>query len=237
MNSIAPAFNGPALLATISALFKVGELPKMVNGVEVANLNKPSTNSLHDLTAGLEASSPVSLPFKQVSRVQSVGAQLKHASELAGRGGRPERKFLHKRNILGVDEGVKLLVKLVEFRSAGNGMSGLVVSLVLLVLPDVNCRPTLEYHSQRGTHQLTKGIAIADLCSPASNQVDLILGRIGDLGVEISDELDVLVDLVGLDFVENDGVDVLPSSQDLTEAGLELGLHLPTLFCAVDEIG
>ena len=140
MDSVAPALDGPALLATVSALFEVCELPKVVNGVEIANLDKPRTNSLHDLTTGLEAASPVSLPFKEVSRMQSVGTQLKDASELSWWGGRPEGKFLHQGNVLGVDESVELLVELVEFRSAGNGMSRLVVSFVFLVLPDVNCR-------------------------------------------------------------------------------------------------
>lgn len=149
MDSIAPTLDGPALLATIAALFEVGELPKVVNGVEVANLDKPRTNSLHDLTTGLEASSPVSLPFEQVSRMQGVGAQLKHASELSWWRRRPEGEFLHQGNVLGVDEGIKLLVELVEFRSAGNGMSGLVVSFVLLVLPDVNCRPHVSISLKR----------------------------------------------------------------------------------------
>lgn len=67
--------------------------------------------------------------------------------------------------------------------------------------------------------------------------MNLILGSIGNLGVEVSNELNVLVDLVGLHLVENDGVDVLASSQDLAEARLELGLHLTALFGAVDEVG
>jgi hypothetical protein len=58
---------------------------------------------------------------------------------------------------------------------------------------------------------LTKGIAVANLCSPASDQVNLILGRVGHLGVKLSRELDILVYLVRLDFVEHDGVDVFAS--------------------------
>lgn len=66
--------------------------------------------------------------------------------------------------------------------------------------------------------------------------MDFVLGRIRHLGVESANKLNVLVDLVRLHLVEDDGVYVFASSQDLTEAGLELSLHLSAFLGAVDKI-
>ena len=69
VDGLSPAFLLPTQLAADLALLEVGELPEMVDGVEVADLDKPGTNALHDLAAGLEAAPPVGLPLKQVTRV------------------------------------------------------------------------------------------------------------------------------------------------------------------------
>ena len=85
--------------------------------------------------------------------------------------------------------------------------------------------------------RLTKGIAIADLGPPAAHEVHLVLGQVRHLRVPLAHEVDVLIDLVGLDLVEDDRVHVLAPGQDLTKAGLELGLHLAPFLGAVDEVG
>lgn len=66
--------------------------------------------------------------------------------------------------------------------------------------------------------------------------MNLVLGRIGHLGVEFARELDILVHLIRLDLVEHNGVDIFASSQDLAEAGLHLGLHLSAFLSAIDEV-
>lgn len=143
VHSVAPTFHGPALLSTVSALLQVGKLPEVVDGVEVTNLDKPGTNAFHDLTASLETASPVSLPLEQVARVKRVGSKLKDTTKLSGRGRRPEGELLHEINLLGVDELVKLSVVLGELGVVANGMARLVVSLILLILPNVNCEKPL----------------------------------------------------------------------------------------------
>ena len=64
VNGLGPALLLPAKLTADLALLEVGELPKMVDGVEVADLDEPGANTLHDLTAGLEPTPPVRLPFE-----------------------------------------------------------------------------------------------------------------------------------------------------------------------------
>lgn len=67
--------------------------------------------------------------------------------------------------------------------------------------------------------------------------MNLILGHVGHSGIPLANQINVLVDLVGLDLVENDAVDVLASREDLTKAALDLLVHLTTLLGAVDEVG
>lgn len=96
MDGIAPALNLPALLTASASLLEVGELPQMVDGVEVADLDEPSTDTLHDLSSGLETTAPVSLPLEQVAGVKSVRSELKDTSELSGWGRGPEGELLHQ---------------------------------------------------------------------------------------------------------------------------------------------
>ena|SRR5690349_21863962 len=83
----------------------------------------------------------------------------------------------------------------------------------------------------------TKGIAVANLCPPTPDQIHLVLWGIGHLGIPLADKLDILVNLVGLDFVKYNRVDVLATGKDLTEACFELGVKLAALLGAVNEVG
>lgn len=80
MNCISPTFNHPALLSASSSLLEICELPEMVHGIEVANLNEPSSYTLHNLSSSSQSSAPVCLPVKQISRMESVRAQLKYTT-------------------------------------------------------------------------------------------------------------------------------------------------------------
>lgn len=93
--------------------------------------------------------------------------------------------------------------------------------------------------SKKGEHmvKLTKGIAIANLGPPASDQMDLVILHAGHLRVPFANELNILFDLVGLDLVEDDGMDVFATSENGAEAGLDLGIHLPTFLRTVNEVG
>lgn len=140
VDSVAPALDRPALLASLAALLEVGKLPEMVDRVEVADLDEPGADALHDFTTSLEATTPVRLPLEQVSRVQRVRSELENTAELSGRSCGPEGKLLHQRHVLTVDERVELAVEFGEAGIMRDGVSRLVVTLVLLVFPDVNYR-------------------------------------------------------------------------------------------------
>lgn len=72
MYRVAPALNRPALFSARSSLLQVGKLPEVMDCVELANLDKPGANTLHDLSSSLESPSPVGLPLQQVTGVESV---------------------------------------------------------------------------------------------------------------------------------------------------------------------
>lgn len=139
MNGFAPSLDAPALLTANLALLEVGKLPKVVHGVEVADLHEPGTYALHDFATGLEASPPVGLPLEEVARMECIRPELKDTAELSGRSGRPEGEFLHERSVLILDQAAELLIKFGVFGVRGNQVPRLVVSLVSLVLPDVDC--------------------------------------------------------------------------------------------------
>jgi hypothetical protein len=110
----------------------------MVDRVKIANLHKPSSNSLHNLTASLEAAAPVCLPLEKVARVKRVGAEFKDTTKLSGGCGGPEGKLLHERNFLRVDQGAELVVEFSKLGIVRDAMARLVVTLVLLIFPDVD---------------------------------------------------------------------------------------------------
>lgn len=83
MHCLAPPGHAPALLAPCSSLLQVGELPEVVNHVQVAvierlvrlaaekrvsrvlpDLHEPSANTFHDLSACRKALLPVCLPLE-----------------------------------------------------------------------------------------------------------------------------------------------------------------------------
>jgi hypothetical protein len=83
----------------------------------------------------------------------------------------------------------------------------------------------------------TKSIVVANLSSPAAHQVDLVLLNRGHLGVPLADEIYILVNLVGLDIVEDDRMDVFATGEDLRERPLHVFVENLSLFGAVDERG
>ena len=83
----------------------------------------------------------------------------------------------------------------------------------------------------------TKSIVVANLSSPAAHQVDFVLLDRGHLGVPLADEIYILVNLVGLDIVEDDRMDVFATGEDLRERPLHVFVKHLSLFGAVDERG
>lgn len=82
----------------------------------------------------------------------------------------------------------------------------------------------------------TKRVAVAHLGAPAPDEVHLVLGLVGHARVPRTDQVDVLFDAFGLDRVEDDRVHILAARQHLTEARLDLRVHLAALLGAVDEV-
>lgn len=81
----------------------------------------------------------MSLPIEKISGVESVGAQLKEATELSRGGGGPEREFLHKRGLLLCDQGFEFFVKGRKVRVRGDAVERGVVAIVALIFPNVDC--------------------------------------------------------------------------------------------------
>jgi hypothetical protein len=81
----------------------------------------------------------------------------------------------------------------------------------------------------------TKSITVADLCPPAANEVYMVFFDARHLGIPVPHQFDVLIHPIGLDPVEDDGVDVFPSRQDLGKAPLDVSVELLSLLRAVDE--
>jgi hypothetical protein len=139
VHGIRPAFDTPALLTLQFALLQVRKLPQMMHSIQIANLNKPSTNALHDLTSCFQTLTPVRLPFEQVAWVERVGAQFEDTTELArGRGG-PEGEFLHQRDALARDQSLELGVEGGELGVVLDAVERSMVTGVSLVFPDVHC--------------------------------------------------------------------------------------------------
>jgi hypothetical protein len=82
---------------------------------------------------------------------------------------------------------------------------------------------------------LTKCIAIAHLGSPAADEVDFVLWHGSHSRVPITHKLRVLVYLVGLDLMEDDGVHVFASSQDLREASFDVFVELASFGSTIDQ--
>lgn len=136
----APSLDTPALLSANSSLLQRCELPQVVDSVKVPDLDEPCSYTFHNLTASPQALAPMSLPLKKITWVESVGAELKDTSESAWWRRWPEGELLHQRHSLRVDKLLQLLVKCWEIWVLGNGVERLVISIIFLILPDVDCR-------------------------------------------------------------------------------------------------
>jgi hypothetical protein len=64
VNRISPALNTPRLLSSQLPLLQIRKLPEMVHRVQVSDLYKPCSNSLHHFSSCLEAFSPMRFPFE-----------------------------------------------------------------------------------------------------------------------------------------------------------------------------
>ena len=89
--------------------------------------------------------------------MECVSSQLKHASELSRRGGRPEAELLHEAGALRLDELLQLVIEFGKLGVVLDRVERLVVASVALVLPDVD-----------------ESVAVADLCAPGADEVDLV---------------------------------------------------------------
>jgi len=83
--------------------------------------------------------------------------------------------------------------------------------------------------------RLTECVAIANLCSPAPNQVHLVLGHASNVWVPSSDELNVLIHLIRLHLVKDDRVYIFASSKDLGEGALNVFVEFATFLGAIDK--
>jgi hypothetical protein len=115
------------------------------------------SHAFHDLFPRLQALTPVVLPLEQIAGMQCVSPQLKHASELSRRGGRPEAELLHETGFLRLDELLQLVVEFGELGVVLDRVERLVVAGVALVLPDVD-----------------ESVAVADFGAPGADEVDLL---------------------------------------------------------------
>lgn len=144
VHRVSPTLDTPALLSSDLSLLQIGKLPEMMHRIQLTNLYKPRTDALHDLSTGLEPTPPMRLPFEQVARVQSVGAEFEEAAQRARGRGRPEGEFLHERGAFAVDQGLELLVEGGEVGVVLDVVQRAVVARVALVLPDVHCRQSSQ---------------------------------------------------------------------------------------------
>lgn len=72
--------------------------------------------------------------------MEGVGAEFEDAAELARAGGGPEGEFLHERGAFGGYEGFEFLVEGGEVGVVGDAVERVVVAVVALVFPDMNCQ-------------------------------------------------------------------------------------------------
>lgn len=117
------------------------------------------------------------------------------------------------------------------------------VAMVALVFPDVNYDPVASSVSltkssfRLGNKGLkrTESITVSNLCPPAPYEVDLVFRHLRHLRIPAPDQIHVLVDFVGFDLVEDDGVYVFAPGQHLRKRFFNLLIQLLSLLRAVDE--
>lgn len=142
-----------------------------------------------------------------------------------------------------MDERLKLRIEGWKLWMMLDGVERRMVSFVALVLPDVDCRVDVSVlttpdgiNSVVGCSALTKRITITDFCPPAAHKVYPVLRHARHAWIPPTNKLDILVHLVRLHLVKHNAVDVLASSEHLTEGALDVAVHLAAFFRAVDEI-
>ena len=81
----------------------------------------------------------------------------------------------------------------------------------------------------------TECVAIPNLCSPAPDQVHLVLGYASNVWVPSSNELNVFIHLIRLHLVEDDRVYIFASSKDLGEGALNVFFEFASFLGAIDE--
>lgn len=84
---------------------------------------------------------------------------------------------------------------------------------------------------------LTKCVAVANFCAPASHQVHFVRGIGGHLGIPPANQLHILIDLVRLDFMEDNGMNILSPREFFRVRTFNVAVHVAALFCAIDELG
>ena len=147
MHRLSPSLDPPAHLAPRLALLEIGKLPKMMHGVQVADLDEPRAHALHDLSSGFQSLTPVGLPFQEVAGVQGVGAEFEEAAEFAGRCGGPEGELLHQGGFFVGYKAFEVDVEVGEFGVRGDAVEGGMVAVVALVFPDMDCTACVRQDS------------------------------------------------------------------------------------------
>ena len=146
---------------------------------------------------------------------------------------------MHETGALRLDELLQLAVEFGEFGVVRDRIERLVVAGVTLVLPDVD-----------------ESIAVTDFGAPRADKVDLfdlvslwksvklptfktylVLGHVRHTWVPVTHKLHILVHLARLHLMEDNAVHVLATSQHLGETALDVLVHLPALFGAIDQLG
>jgi len=142
---------------------------------------------------------------------------------------------LHEGGAFAVDEGFEFLVEGGEVGVVVDGVKGVVVAMIALVFPDMDCGCQYQLRFEVGSGGITKGIAVSDFGSPASYQVHLVLWHACHTRIPGSNRLNVFIYLVWLHLVEDNRVHVFPSRENLTEGVFHLAVHLSSLLGAVDQ--
>lgn len=129
------------------------------------------------------------------------------------------------------------MVEVGEFGVGVDTVKRGVVSLVSLVFPDVYCSSQSANHRRNlDREEHTERITIANFRSPAPDQVDMICLCTGHFWIPPTNQVHILVHFVRLDCMKDNTVHILPSSQYLTEALLNVLVHLASFMGSIYQI-
>jgi len=144
--------------------------------------------------------------------VQGVRAEFEDATQLTRGCCGPEGEFLHEGRVLRADQSLEVRIECWEVGVGLDVVQGLVIAFISSVFPDMYER-----------------VAITHLRPPAPYEMYLVFRNGCHLGVPAAHELCVLIYLVWLDLVEDNGVDVFAASQDLRETAFNILVELASL--------